>query len=211
MVNGDWWGLSTKATIPGDAPTAHGSTHSPATGADKFSLIVAALLGSPIAATTNRIVSSVNLTNTTFTIAAQPDIPRNITIAVTDTTPSITAGTVTATGQDPSGVTVTEVLDLSSALTLTGTKIFAKVTSVVAAGVTVLGGSGDETIIVGVGAVIGLPSSIAAVGAVKHVYLSGSRQASPTVTAGDQTSGVDASSGTYANTKPLLVLYDVGG
>lgn len=108
-----------------------------------------------IAATTNRIVASVNLTNTTFTLAAQPDVPRNVTIAVTDTTPSITVGTITVTGFDVNGATITEVLDLSTALTLTGTKVFASVSSVVSAAAATLGGAGDETIIVGVGSVVG--------------------------------------------------------
>jgi hypothetical protein len=207
---GDWYEQG-RPMMPGDAPTAHGTTHNPAGGSDKFSLVVAALLGNPIAASANRIVTSVNLTNVSFSIAAQPDVPRNLTCTVTDTTASITAGTITFTGTDPSGAAVVEVLDLSAALTLTGTKIFASVTSVVCAGATVLGGSGDETIVVGVGTVIGLPSNIAAVGAVKNVYLGGVRASSPTITAGAQTSGVDASSGTYANTKNLLVFYDVGG
>jgi hypothetical protein len=107
------------------------------------------------AADNDQIVTIVNLTNTTFTIAAQPDVPRNITITVVDTTPSINAGTVTVTGKDVNGATITEVLTLSAALTLTGTKVFASVTSVVSAAASVLGGAGDETIIVGTGSVVG--------------------------------------------------------
>jgi hypothetical protein len=107
-----------------------------------------------VAATTNYIVTSVNLTNTTFTLAHQPDVPRNITIAVTDTTPSITAGTITVTGTDVNDTAQTEVLNLASALTLTGAKVFKTVTSVVSAGASTLGGAGDETIIVGVGSTV---------------------------------------------------------
>lgn len=127
---------------------------SPAWAADSTFIRAYDLNTPTIAATTNRIVTSVNLTNTTFTIANQPDVPRNITIAVTDTTPSVVAGTITVTGLDVNGNTITEVLDLSTGLTLTGTKVFASVSSVVSASATVLGGAGDETIIVGVGSVI---------------------------------------------------------
>lgn len=177
----------------------------------EMNLIQSVYLGAPILATTNRIVASVNLTNTTFTLAAQPDVPRNITITVTDTTPSLTAGTVVVTGLDCTGTTVTETLTFPT-LTLTGTKIFASVTSVVASGIPGpnLNGGGDETIVVGVGNVIGLPNAITATTAVKHVYLGGARVAAPTLTAGSQTSGIDVSASTYNGTKVLMALVNVG-
>lgn len=204
---GDWWGQSHPPAIAEE----HGSSHSPATGTDKIHLLTAAYFGAPVAVDDNRIVTSANLTNHSYTIAAQPDVPRNITIDVTDTTPSLTAGLVTVTGTDPSGEAVSEVLDLADALTFVGTKIFASVTTAVASGLIAedLDGAGDETIIVGVGAVIGLPSPIADVAAVKHVYFNAARVASPTITAGAQTSGVDG--GTLDGSKTLLVIYDVGG
>ncbi len=103
----------------------------------------------------DQVVALTNLlASATYTIAAQPDVPRNITITCVDTGASITVGTVTVTGTDVNGSTITEVLDLSAALTLTGTKVFASVTSVVSAGVATLGGGGDETIKVGSGAVV---------------------------------------------------------
>jgi hypothetical protein len=170
-----------------------------------------AYLGNPIAADNDRIVVSVNLTNVALTIAAQPDVPRNLTCDVTDTTPSITAGTITFVGKDPKGRTITEVMDLADSLTFVGEKIFASVTSATVAGATVLGGSGDETVIVGVGNVIGLPNDIKASSAITHVYLNQVRVAAPTIAAGVSESGVDASASTYANTKPLIVWYNVGG
>lgn len=107
-----------------------------------------------IAATTNRIVTSVNLTNVALTIAAQPDVPRNLTGTVTDTTPSVVAGTVTFVGTDINGAALTEVWNFATALTFTGTKLFATVTSATVAAASVLGGAGDETIVVGVGSVV---------------------------------------------------------
>lgn len=108
-----------------------------------------------VAATTNYIVTSVNLTSTSFTLAHQPDVPRNFTGTVTDTTPSVVAGTVTFTGTDVNDAAQTEVWDFATALTFTGTKLFKTLTSATAAGVTVLGGAGDETIIIGVGSTVG--------------------------------------------------------
>lgn len=107
-----------------------------------------------ITATTNYIVTSVNLTNVALTLAHQPDTPRNLTGTVTDTTPSVVAGTVTFVGTDVNGAAQTEVWNFATALTFTGTKLFATVTTATVAGATVLGGLGDETIVVGVGSTV---------------------------------------------------------
>lgn len=108
-----------------------------------------------ITATTNRIVTSVALTNTSFTIAAQPDTPRNVTLTIVDTTPSITTGTITVTGTDVNAATQAEAFTITAGGTYTGTKIFATVVTTVAVGVSTLGGAGDETITVGVGSTVG--------------------------------------------------------
>lgn len=101
------------------------------------------------AASTTYIVASVDIANGTQILAAQPDYPRTITITVTNTHTDITAGIVTVTGLDLNGQPSVETLDLASAFTLTGTKIFASVTSVV---VTALANaSAGDTIAVGIG------------------------------------------------------------
>jgi len=101
-----------------------------------------------LAADTDYIVESVAIANGTQTIANQPDVPRNITIAVTDANASISAGTVVVTGLSPTGVVVTETLTFPT-LTLTGTATFSSVTSVVVAGI--VGATGVDTLIVGIG------------------------------------------------------------
>ncbi len=101
------------------------------------------------AASTTYVVASVDIANGTQTIAAQPDYPRTITITVTNTHSDITAGIVTVTGLDLNGQPSVETLDLSSAFTLTGTHIFASVTSVVVTGL--LGATAGDTIAVGIG------------------------------------------------------------
>ena len=105
-----------------------------------------------ITATTNYIVAQVNLTNTALAIAHQPDTPRNLTITIVDSTPSINTGTVVIVGTDVNDTAQTWTADVSSgAGVYTGTLIFKTVTSVTPTAVGVLGGAGDETIKVGVG------------------------------------------------------------
>ena len=112
----------------------------------------------PAAPGTTDIVNTANLTNTALTIAAQPDVPRNVVVTVVDTTPGITAGVVTITGKNVLGNTVIEVIDCAAgAGTYTGNHAFATITSVVTSNFTVLGGAGDETIAVGSGGKLGLP------------------------------------------------------
>ena len=110
------------------------------------------------AADTTSIVNTVNLTNTSLTVAGQPDVPKNVVITVVDTTPGITAGTVTVTGVGAYGQTVVETFDCAAgAGTYTGNVAFATVTTVVTSSFATLGGSGDETIAVGAGTKMGLP------------------------------------------------------
>jgi len=100
-------------------------------------------------ADTDYIVESVDIANGAQTLAHQPDVPRNITIVVTDLNTSIDAGEVTVTGTGLKGEIVSETLDLTSALTLNGTVMFKTITSVV---VTNLNGEeAGDTIIVGIG------------------------------------------------------------
>lgn len=170
-------------------------------------------LGSPIVAATNRYVVSVNLTNIAFTLANQPDVPRNVTVNVTDTTPSINAGTITVVGFDVANQPITEVFSFTAtpqaSWVFTGVKMFAQITSITAANVAVLGGSGDETIVAGCGTVIGLPNPILTAAAVNHVWLAGVKQTSPVIAVGVSQSGVDASAGTYASNKVLTVSYNM--
>jgi hypothetical protein len=119
----------------------------------------------------NLIVTTVNLTNgLTATLAAQPAKPSRIIVTVTDTTSGITTGTVYITGtREPVAGEVgdqvcVELLTYTSAGTsngksMTTTTVFKTVTAVkfglftdIAGTIdfATLGGSGDETVIVGV-------------------------------------------------------------
>jgi hypothetical protein len=161
-------------------------------------------LGQPVIADIDRIVVTVDWADGTLSLAAQPDCPRNITIALTDADNSVT-GLITVIGEDPDGQAVVETMapdGLGGGKTLTGSKVFAKVTSVV---ISNTGGAPttDDEVVVGVGVKIGLPMNILAAADVRHVYLGGTRIASPNITTGASTSTVDASAGTYNGTKVL--------
>lgn len=172
--------------------------------------VVKQSLGAPIAADPDRIVTSVNLANAVQAIAAQPDVPRNVTVTVTDTTASITQGTVTVTGTGTDGELIVETFDFSSFTSGTpkvGTKIFANVATVETSNFATLGGGGDETLTVGVGNVIGFPNSVQSTSALKLTFLGGAIQTGPIVSSGYQTSGVNASGGTYDGSKELVIYY----
>jgi len=152
-------------------------------------LATAALI---LPATSNYIVASVAIANGAQTIAHQPDVPRNITITVTDANASIDAGTVTVTGTDISGNPVSEVMTMPANLTKTGTKTFKKITSVVVA--SLHGQEAGDTIVVGIGA-----NAQLTIGATHLV--------SAVITGGAGTSGpytiIDGTSGTTGNVAVL--------
>lgn len=171
--------------------------------------ILSAYLGTPIAIDDDRIVGAVDFANGAQTIAAQPDCPRNITVALADANASITAGTITIAGFDVSGDAVSEVVTFTQAIAgYTGTRIYARIASVTVAAVAGTVGAGADQLKVGVGNVIGLPSPIKSAIAIKHVYLGGTRVASPTVATGRYNSGVNVAASTYNGTKALQVFYN---
>lgn len=167
-------------------------------------------MGAPVLADVDRIVTIVDWADGTLALAAQPDVPRNITVALTDINNSITGGTVTITGLDPQGRTVTETMTPDGAgagKALTGTKIFASVTSVIIAGTTGVPAAGVDQITVGVGNVIGVPHDLARSAEVKHVYLAAVRIAAiDAIAVGESISGIDINSGTYDGSKLMWAL-----
>jgi hypothetical protein len=178
--------------------------------AEGTKLIVSSYLLAPALADVAGVVASADWANATPTIVAQPDVPRNVTATLTDVNNSC-RGLLTVTGTDLAGRVVTETMQPDGAgggKTLTGTKIFAAVTSVALTGCT--GGTpSTDVFVVGYGNVIGLPSDIQSATAVKSVKLGGA-VVTPVVKTGVSSSGVDASAGTYDGAKALVVAYNVG-
>ncbi len=171
--------------------------------------MTAAALGAPIAADDDRIVVAVDLANGAQVIAAQPDVPRNLTATLTDANNSVTAAILTIVGKTPQGLVVTEVATLAQLKAgFVGKAIYHTIASVTVSGVTGTVGAGADQLKVGVGNVIGLPAPINQASQVKSVSLGAVPVASPVVAIGQNTSGVDASAATYNGTKSLVVWYN---
>ena len=162
-----------------------------------------AYLGAPALADADVILNAVAWANGSKTLDGQIDCPRNIVAALTDADNSCT-GTLTITGKDAQGRTITETLvpdGAGAGKTLTGTKIFAQVDSAVISGAAGAG-VGDE-VAIGTGNVIGVGTDMLAAAEVVHCYLGGVKVA-PTIALGVSKSGINASAGTYNGTKALV-------
>lgn len=126
-------------------------------------------LGSPEAEDDNQVVVSEDIPaqSGTLTIAANPDVPRNLTFTAT------VGGSLdvlfTAVGVDQFGEAVTETFNVVSAAEVTGSKVFKTVTSITAT--TVTDDTGVNTIIVGTGSVLGLPVQITQAADVPQAFL----------------------------------------
>ena len=99
------------------------------------------------------------------------DYPRNLLYTLTDNASTSLIGTFTVVGTDQFGYTVTEVTDVTQATAVSGTQIFATITSIA---VDVTNGAAGDTCDVGVSieadvASFGLPDEIAAVTDVKAI------------------------------------------
>lgn len=182
-------------------PTAEQSAHLIAVQAGSLAMF----LGQPILADVDRIVTATDWEDITLTIAAQVDGLRNVTCTLTDASNSVT-GLLTITGTNYKGETITETMTPDGAgggKTLTGTKLFASITSCI---ITSTAGAlaGTDTLVIGVGTVVGVPFDLTNSAAIQHVYLGGVRIAAPTITVGENLSGIDASAGTYDGSKVLF-------
>ncbi len=103
------------------------------------------------AAVTNRIVTSTNMSLTTYTIAnASPAWSGGALITVTHTTVAgaDTLGTLVLVGKDLHGAAITETLTPVADSTVTGTKVFRSVTSATSLGWVAT--STADTIVIGV-------------------------------------------------------------
>lgn len=116
---------------------------------------------SPIAAELVSIKAAATPANGAITIAAQPDYMRKLQVRIVLGTPgttNITAGTLTLVGINNAGQTITEVISLVTAVTVTivTTNCFAHLTSGTVAGYTASGSGTGNTLGIGVGAALGL-------------------------------------------------------
>lgn len=166
-------------------------------------------LGAPVVADPDRIVTASQIADGAEAIAAQPDVPRNLTGLLVDSNDSVTS-TVTITGLAMDGVEISEVMSIAAGVgkSFTGTKIFASVTSVVVSGTS--GSAAGDNLTIGVGDVIGLPKRIDNAGAVKYVSLGAVPVTADAIATGLRTSGVDANGATYDGSKVLRCAFKPG-
>lgn len=161
-----------------------------------------ASLGTPVVADVDLVVTTTNMINGAYTVDAQPDITRNITVSATAAGAADTPGTITVVGTNYDGVTISEIIIPSAGSTVAGELAFATVTSVTGAGWVI--DEGNDTITIGVGDVLGLPFKIAAEAEIVMGVL-GTAIIYPTVTAGTlENSTVDLSASTYDGSKKAL-------
>jgi len=109
------------------------------------------------AASTNRIVTSANMANVAYTIAAQPYCPSKITFTVTAGGTADTMGTIALVGTDIFDVAQSETITPVAGSTVTSTKYYKTVTSATQSGWVINPtGPSNDTIVVGVPATGGL-------------------------------------------------------
>ena len=146
-----------------------GTTNAANTGGAFAAIRYVDVLTGPVAAAVDSIVASVaasnNVAGVDLTIAAQPDIPRNITI----TADAAQTEKVTVTGTDQFGNAQTEEITFNGASTVAGVKIFKTVATVHQAQ-----RSGAANISVGVGNLIGTSRRVLGVGLDAGVYTTAS-------------------------------------
>lgn len=100
----------------------------------------------------DKIVTSTNMKNGAYTIAAQPDAPCRLTVNVTAVGAADTMGVVTIVGTLPDGTTVQETVTPVAGESVSTVNEFASVTSATGSGWTIV--EGNDTITIGTGAVI---------------------------------------------------------
>lgn len=166
-------------------------------------------LGAPALADDDLIVTTTNMKIGEYTIAAQPEVPRNITVTVTAGDTADTMGTITITGTNYNDEAITEEITPVAGSTVAGTKAFKTVSTVVGAGWVIDGSEGtNDTIIVGTGNELGLPLLLdSATEIIMGVLGTTITATNPTVATPASLEGttIDMSSGTYNATKEVLI------
>jgi len=177
----------------------------PAIGFKAGDLVSLANLGTPVVADVDRIVTSTNMIVGAYTVAAQPDVPRNITVTRTVVaTGADTGGTIVIVGTNIDNVVITETITVGAdGVTVAGTKAFKTVTSVTGVGWVIAGG--NDTITVGVGTVLGLAAALAVADIVLGILGTTITAHTPVTTGTVEGTTVDMSAGTYDGSKAAMV------
>jgi hypothetical protein len=178
--------------------------------------VFAADLGTPALADVDRYFASAAMHNGAYTLL-NDGLPgdgnaRNVTATQTANGTEDTNGTLLVTGLNVLGQEITETLIPNDGATVAGTKAFASVSSIVGAGWVTQAGA--DTITLGFGNLIGLPSEIwtpprlTASTQLFLALLAGAIQAATVVWDADEIekNTIDASAGTFDGAKRLIAL-----
>ncbi len=122
------------------------------------------ILGTPRAVEAARAVASTNMVAAAYTIANQPDVPRNVTVTHTAVSTADTLGTVVVVGTDFAGNPLSETLTPANGTVANGARAFRSITSIT--GVGWAAQAGNDTVTFGYGSLIGLPVELPAAGTV---------------------------------------------
>jgi hypothetical protein len=160
--------------------------------------------GAPALADVDLVVTTTNMKVGAYTVAAQPDVPRNATVTATAGATADTMGTIVFVGTDVKNQAITETITPVAGSTVAGLQAFKTFGSVTGVGWAIDETEAtNDTITVGVGTVLGLPFIITATTQVILGAL-GVALIAPTVVADvDEISKctADVSSGTYDGSK----------
>ncbi len=162
-------------------------------------------LGAPVLADVDRIVTALDpIADGALTVAAQPDVPRNLTMTIVDANDS-TSGVCTVIGKNFANEVIQEVFPFSAAGASVGSLLFAQVTSAVVSAEA--GAASGDTISLGVGDKIALPKQIQTVSAIKLATF-GAVPVTLDATGITPTSYVDyGTTGTYDGSAELKVAF----
>lgn len=138
--------------------------------------LAAVILGSNATILGDTALDAANPTVVSSGFAAQPDVPRNLSVKGNDAN---VTGNVVITGKNIAGETITETIALSGATVVVGNKAFASVSSISLPKYAV---ANTERIRIGVGSKLGLPALLNR-NSVLAAFLGGVRETTaPTVT-----------------------------
>ncbi len=126
--------------------------------------VVAFNLGKPAVEDDDNCVALEEMKNGAYTIAAQPDVPRNIVAEVEQDTAPDTKGKVVITGYDILGNKITEEITPGADSTaVPGNKAFASVESIIGSGWAASNAGDEDSIKFGYGEKIGLPIALSTI------------------------------------------------
>jgi hypothetical protein len=160
-------------------------------------------LGAPVLADVDRIFLSAAMHDGAYAAAAQPDVPRNITLKRTVVGAADTPGTITITGTDYADAVISEaIVPGATGVTVAGLRAFKTISAIVGAGWVASAPGDEDTVEIGVGTVLGLPAIPPATANVVMGILGIVIQAITVVVHADLSKcTIDMSAGTYDGSK----------